>query len=294
MKTLFSFIFCVFVFAYCKGQITGTIYDDKENALQDASVFLEKDGEILYETLSDKNGKFSFDVSDDYQDETNILVTHIDYRNLKTKPKVEQKYFLISKDHDLEKIETGTAKKKKYREKEIERTLGFWQEGTFGISFESELATLIHSDLKRKKIKSLKYQLSNLSGKMKNNKYLPFNACIYTVDALTGKPEKCIYNSGKVEMKKNQKWFRINIDSLNITMPDEGLFIVFQILPKQYYNPPYLENIKSKIPYIPHLKHKKYNPNKQQKSYKRYTLKNEEYKDWQMEETFVYRMDFEF
>jgi len=113
MKTLFPFILCVFAFAYCKGQIAGTVYDHKENAIAGASVLLVENSKILDERLSDKNGQFSFDIDSNSKNEINILMTHTGYRNLKTKPTEQEKYFLIPENFNFGETEESIIETKK-------------------------------------------------------------------------------------------------------------------------------------------------------------------------------------
>src|SRR5690606_32203546 len=81
----------------------------------------------------------------------------------------------------------------------------------------------ITKETKENKKKIQKYQLDDMRKLgVKNNKYQPFRACIYNVDSITKEPKEKIYRSQKVKMTKNEKWFYVHIDSLDIRMPKEG------------------------------------------------------------------------
>lgn len=289
MKTKLTFLF-FFIFLYCNGQISGTIYDEQNLPIENVSVFLLKDQDTLKTTLSDKNGGFTFNTA--LENETMLSMSHISYETLTTKPVKEKTYFLVQKQYFIDNVSvTSHKKEKKHVMNRIFNTVFY---GWIHLSYDSELAVFIPAADKNKgkKIKSIKYQLTDLGDGVKNNKYQPFRACIYTVDTITKEPKEKIFRSEKVRMTKNEKWFYVHIDSLNITMPEEGLFIAFETLTREETNN---KQIQAKgggaYDIIPTMRTKLYNPKSPNKSYhKSRTGSN----TWKFDKNFHYCMEFEF
>src|SRR5690554_289164 len=289
MKTKLTFL-SFFIFLYCNGQISGTIYDEQNSPIEKVSVFLLKDQDTLKTTLSDKNGGFIFNTA--LENETMLSMSHISYETLTTKPVKEKTYFLVQKQYFIDNVSvTSHKKEKKHVMNRIFNTVLY---GSIHVSYDTELAVFIPTTEKNKekKIKSIKYRLTDLSGEMKNNKYQPFRACIYTVDTITKEPKEKIFRSEKVRMTKNEKWFYVHIDSLNITMPEEGLFIAFEILTREETNN---KQIQAKgggaYDIIPTMRTKLYNPKSPNKSYHKSSTGSN---TWKFDKNFHYCMEFEF
>lgn len=175
-------------------------------------------------THSDENGKVV--IPKEVQE---IEISHLGYISQRLKVSEIKEVVLLKQDFfEVEKI-TISSKPTKGK-----KSIGKGYHG----SFESECAVLIPSTEKNidKRIVALKYRLVDSRYTMKNNRYLPFRACIYSVDSITQKPDKKIFRSDVVSMKKKQKWFSVNIDSKNIKMPKEGLFIVLEATDGSQYN----------------------------------------------------------
>lgn len=292
-KLIFLFIF---IFLYTNGQITGTIYNELNLPVENASVFLLKDKDTLHTTISDRNGFFEFNNFSDKEDFV-LIASHIGYETLRTRPAKEKVYFLASKQYLLDGV--SVSSKKKAKKNTIKRVLGFIFNDVRNMSWEDELATFISPtpENKGKKIKSLKYQLADMRKiGVKNNKYQPFRACIYTVDTITGKPKEKIYRSEKVRMTKNEKWFYVHIDSLNIKMPKEGLFIVMEAITGKEHNY-YSVAVRGggSICAIPAIRVNVYNPNKSNKSYVKRNTNYNKKRDWELyNEEYYFCMEFEF
>src|SRR5690606_19268073 len=191
-----------FIFLICNSQISGTIYDEQNSPIEKVSVFLLKDQDTLKTTLSDKNGGFTFNTA--LENETMLSMSHISYETLTTKPVKEKTYFLVQKQYFIDNVSvTSHKKEKKHVMNRIFNTVFY---GWIHLLYDSTLAVFIHSSKKNKgkKIKSIKYQLTDLGDGVKNNKYQPFRACIYTVDTITKEPEEKIFRSEKVRMTKNE------------------------------------------------------------------------------------------
>lgn len=278
---------------YCNSQISGTIYNELNLPVENVSVFLLKNKDTLNTTLSDKNGSFEFNVISEKQ--TELLMSHISYETLTTSPIKENTYFLVSKQYLIDNVSITFRKKEK--KNTAKRLFGFIFNDVINMAFEDELATFIFPTDENigKRIKSLKYQLADMRKLgVKNNKYQPFKACIYTVDPFTKKPKEKFFRSEKVAMTKNEKWFYVNIDSLDIRMPEEGLFIVLEALPGEDYNYQMVAvRTGGRIWATPAIRTKVYNPNNPNKSYiKRNTSNNR--RDWEFYQHSHFCMEFEF
>src|SRR5690606_22065061 len=223
--------------------------------------------------------------------------THISYKTLITKPLKDNIYFLVPKQYLIDEV--SVVSQKKENKNTIKRALGFIFNDEANMIFGEEIATFIPSTDKNtgKKIKSLKYQLVDFRKLgVKNNKYQPFRACIYTVDTITKKPKEKIYRSEKVRMTKNEKWFYVKIDSLNIKMSKEGLFIVMEAITgkeNNYYSVAVREG--GGICAIPAIRVNVYNPNKSNKSYVKRNTNYNKKRDWELyNEEYYFCMEFEF
>ena len=289
-KTKLTFFF-FFIFLYCSSQISGTVYDIQNIPIESASVFLIKSNDTLGKTISNKKGFFEFKNVLGIED-AELVISHISYETLITKSVKEKTYFLFPREYLIEDI--SITSKKKEKKNTVKRALGFIFNDVRNMAWEDKLATFISSTPENngKKIKSLKYQLSDLRFRgVKNNKYQPFRACIYTVDTITNKPKEKIYRSEKVRMTKNQKWFHVAIDTLDIKMPKEGLFIVMEALTGEEYNRLKVNGMSA----IPAIRTKVYNPNNPNKSYHYHHWKsrNKDY-TWEFYGYSHFCMEFEF
>lgn len=117
-----------------------------------------------------------------------------------------------------------------------------------------------------KPIKRLKYEVIDIFG-VKNLKYLPFKAAIYTIDTITGLPDKEIYGSEIIKKKDNRKWVTVDVSNQDIKMPAEGLFIVFKVLEQEAYKVFTIESEEGIISAVPSVRAKLYSNNNPQKSY---------------------------
>src|SRR5690554_1593186 len=192
IKTELTFLF-FFIFLICNSQISGVIYNELNLPVENVSVFLLKNKDTVHTVLSDKKGFFEF--NDNFESENvELLLSHISYETLMTQPTNERTYFLFPKQYLIESVSvTSPKKEKKHIMNRIFNTVFY---GLIHLSYGSEMAVFIPATGKNKgkKIKSLKYQLIDL-GEMKNNKYQPFRACIYTVDTITKEPKEKIFHS---------------------------------------------------------------------------------------------------
>jgi len=296
IKTKFTFLFFL-IPLYSNSQLSGTIYDELKLPVENVSVFCLKNKDTLKTTFSNKNGFFEFKNISESEKDVELIMSHINYETLLTKPVKGKTYILISKQYLIDEVSVISEKKEK--KNTVKRALGFIFNDVGNTPFEDELVTFIAptKENKGKKIKKLKYQLADMRKiGIKNNKYQPFRAGIYTVDTITQLPKEKIYRSEKVRMTKNEKWFYVHIDSLDIRMPEEGLFIFFEALPGEEYKTKYVAAKTGGVYFTtPAIRAKVYNPNNKKKSYRYFHWKKERGQNpWKVNEDYYYSMEFEF
>lgn len=90
-------------------------------------------------------------------------------------------------------------------------------------SFKS--ATLISYE-NANKISKLKFRLNDFDG-VKDLNYLSFKVNLYTVGIFGEPEEKILLNDLLVENTKVDEWAVVNIEKYNISIPVEGLYVVF-------------------------------------------------------------------
>lgn len=144
---------------------------------------------------------------------------------------------------------------------------------TSNMSHGNKAALFIPADKENsgKIIKSLKYEVVDVFG-VKNLKYLPFKAAVFSVDTATGMPGREIFCSDIIKKEDNKKWVTIDVSEEKINMPKEGIFIVFEVLEYKYYLEHHQKRtIWSKVGRIdaaPTVRANMYNPNNPRKSYR--------------------------
>ena len=134
----------------------------------------------------------------------------------------------------------------------------------------TQAATFIPADENvGKEIKILKYWPINFSG-VKNLKYLPFKALLYTVDTVTGMPKEKMYESEIIKKENRKRWVEKNILQEHIVMHEEGIFIVFEVLGWKDYKQEFVQAKCGTIEAVPTLRAKYHDENNPRKSYYRY------------------------
>src|SRR5690606_19650228 len=109
---------------------------------------------------------------------TEIEISHLGY--IPQRLKVSEIKDVVLLENQIFQLEGISISKEPKKEK---LSIGYGIHG----SFESEVATFIPATEQNldKKIIALKYRLKDSRHTMKNNRYLPFRACIYTIDSVT-------------------------------------------------------------------------------------------------------------
>jgi hypothetical protein len=106
----------------------------------------------------------------------------------------------------------------------------------FSFQFGTEICTYIaNTEQKKGKLKTIILSLN----KMDNPDYLAtYNIKVYDFNAISQLPENELYNKNIIIEPENKTYnLKINVDSLSIKFPKDGICIGVEILNKQYANP---------------------------------------------------------
>ncbi|MHC0441671.1 carboxypeptidase-like regulatory domain-containing protein [Flavobacterium sp. 3-210] len=267
----------------------GHVYSE-ENNLPISNVTIKtfsKNGSKYF--VTDENGKFEIPNNDknkiDY-----IEISSLGFKKL-IKKTILDTIYLATETNQLDEIIINSKS-------ELKDMLSFFEklntlEANF--SWDNKAATFIPKNKENKEIRNLLYAVSDFKG-VKNLKYLPFKANLYSVDSL-GMPNKPILEEDILVKKENdENWVKVDISKYKITIPEEGVFVVFIILGEEDYK--YQDFIRSYIGWIspvPALKAYKYNKNYIRKSY---IYRNCSYPEkcniWLPEKYFHYLIDVEY
>jgi hypothetical protein len=95
-------------------------------------------------------------------------------------------------------------------------------------------------------IKTIKYRLVDYKG-MKDVKYLPFKANIYSVDTVSKLPLKAILKDSLIKKRDNKLWVKMDVSSYKIKVPKEGLFIAFITLEHIFYGSEWIKTKRGSV-----------------------------------------------
>lgn len=237
------------------GQREIFIYDKDYGPLENVTVNY-KSSNGMVTLLSGKGGNVLIN-----NNINKIAVSHIAYK--KDVFAVKDTIYLEPSEHELAEV---TVTNKKERNKTIVSVMRPFMDYEINFGYREKAAALIPFDAKNagKKIKYLKYEVIDILG-VKNLKFLPFKAALYSVDTLTGMPDREVYSSNIIKKKDNKRWVKVDISENNIVIPPEGLFIVFEIPGKDIYLQEHIEAKGGIIDAVPAVRaelYDVYSPNK--------------------------------
>lgn len=266
MKYFFIFYFSVITITHSQDiSFKGIVYSKAEqNAVENAQVLI-KTVDNNFRVQTNKYGEFNIK-SINKKDILNIQIFHISYEIGNWNLTQDSIFYLKEKTNELQVVEISSTKK------EILYTLPFKNRiftGVRNFSWEHKMATFIPQEIgnKNKKIKKLLYATSDFSG-VKGLSKQPFVANLYTINDLTGLPDIPIIKDTIIISKKNEaNWIEVDVSKYNITIPIEGIYIVFEILNKEKYQTGFIQSKNGIISAVPALKVYSYNKNYIRKSY---------------------------
>ncbi|WP_264543774.1 MULTISPECIES: carboxypeptidase-like regulatory domain-containing protein [Flavobacterium] len=248
-------------------------------------------GGITLTKISDIKGRFKINDTNSLK---SVKISHLSYQ-IREYSKISDTIFYLEEIvRNLDQVNLVN-----YKNNQI-YTLPFTnklKKSTCNFSWNNTIAVFIPSEESNKSriIKNLIYEISDFQG-VKGLEYLPFKANLYSVDNLSGLPEKPILENS-IETKKNDKnrYVKIDVSQYNLTIPAEGIFIVLEILNKDKYPTSFIQSKIGTISAVPAIKAYAYNRNYIRKSYikGRYELLDDRSNVW-VEVKCHYLMDVEF
>ncbi len=230
MKIIFYLPLLLSLAAYTQ-EIRQVRFLDRENRQPIPDIILRHIGtkNDTIAIFTDSSGKINIDVAF-----FPFTTSHINYKD--TIVSAFNDLILLTPNREMLKNVLIEKKKKNEGNVALLAAAGLFYKCKSNLSHNSKAALFIHYDPKKqnKSINTLKYNVIDIFG-VKNLKYLPFRASLYSVDTLTGLPGERIFDAGIITKQDNKKWVKVDIASQNIRVPHEGLFIVFEILGIQDY-----------------------------------------------------------
>ncbi|MBF4518772.1 hypothetical protein IRZ71_20650 [Flavobacterium sp. ANB] len=270
-KTLFNLIFILLLTFHnlfsqvIKNQdysnlIIGYVYS-RNNGLpiEKATIKTSSKNELRYFT-TDINGKF--EIPNTPQNKIDFFeISSLGFKKVLNKI-ITDTIYLENYTNQLNEVIINSKSKTKYKLSIIEKLNNF--ETNF--SWENKAAVYIPKSNQNNCIKNLLFAISDYGG-VKNLKYLPFKVNLYTVDSL-GKPLKPVFEKDIISKKNDDNSLtKVDISKFKITIPDEGIFVVFIILEKKDYPVDFINSSFGIISAVPALKAYKYSKDYIRKSY---------------------------
>ncbi|MDQ6472480.1 hypothetical protein RB619_17700 [Flavobacterium sp. LHD-80] len=160
-------------------------------------------------------------------------------------------------------------------------------------SWNNKAATYIPKGSENKEIKKLLFSVSDCHG-VKNLKYLPFKVNLYTVDSLKMPGKPILEQDILVKKDDNEYWTKVDISKFKITIPEEGIFIVFIILEEKEYPTDFIYSKIGLISAVPALKAYKYSKTYIRKSYRYSQYHTPDKRDMWLPTKYHYIMDVEY
>lgn len=245
MKQFCALFFCLFL-SYSNAQvISGSVLDSLTNQPLDlASITIVGND---YSSFTDSKGKFAIKVINN-NDSLRISYVGYDTKIVRLSEFTENKeynpiYYLKSKLNNLEEIVISNKVLDYGTDKTIKSPRGKTQ--TLGFQFGTENCTFIDNPHKKRgKVKSIVLDLkktpefSKDNPKWKRDYLATYSFKLYRFDNHNNKPGEEIYKKAIIIEPVNKTYkLAINVDSLNIPFPANGLCVGVEIINTKYTNP---------------------------------------------------------
>lgn len=215
-----------------------------------------------------------------------INITHINYKSVSVDVKelIIDTIFLEKNNYQLDDLKIRSRKKFKWN------PLPF----TTNLAHEDKVATLVIDKKESgKPVHKIRAQIVDLFG-VKNMKYLPFKVQIRTVNSDDNAPDSLLFESQVLRKKDNKKWFEYDISEKNIILPEEGLYLVFEILKEEAYPVTFIQSRVGVIVAVPQIKTKRKN-NKSVVSYRMRKIFLEDcVPKWELQKEYYFNLSLEF
>ncbi len=242
MKIWFSVLIILITnFGYSQ-IISGKIVDSISQKPLDLATISFKNSS--YNVLSDAEGRFKID---GINLPSYLLVSNIGYKTKKIEISAKENNYVINLSPQIEQLDeiliVSTKKKVEYNG---DKRLKSKNENSeyVGFQFNTENCVYVKNPYNKKgKIKSIILEVSKLKGYLENKKYkidylATFNLKFYKYDIQKNKPGKEIYSKNLIIEPENKNYkLTIDVDSLQIPFPENGVCVGVEIINTKYKNP---------------------------------------------------------
>ena len=208
-----------------------------------------------------------------------ISLTHVSYEKLEVDSLVLRmvySVYLTPSKYELKEVVIGKERDKNY--------------SSVNFGWNDKAATFIPFENKAS-IKKIKFRVRDYSG-VKGLKYLSFKANFYTVGE-DGRPAiPLIENDLLVENKEGRNWAALDVSNYNIKVPEEGLFLVFVIPEREFYDIDFIQAKVGVISAVPLLSRASRTDDRF--SYRLEYMSGCDCKMWLFEKHHYFKMDVEY
>lgn len=245
MKQIFNFLVFILLFSNVLNSQTlkGVVIDhDTKKPMDLASVFFK---ESKYTIFTNIEGRFLIEIdSNNKKDE--LVISSIGYEDLivsfkefTIKKEYEKVFEMISKAQQLEEILISNEK----IDYSWAKTISSKRKPKRGYSFQfgAENVRLVENPYRKKgKIKKVILSLNKLKSdkKWKVDYLTAYSIKFYSYDKKNQKPGSEIFNKNIIVEPENKTYdFVIDVDSLNIPFPEDGVCVGVEYVNTKYINP---------------------------------------------------------
>lgn len=245
MKQFCVLFFCLFL-NYANAQIvSGKILDSITNKPLDLASITVVGND--YSSFTDSRGEFAIKV---INNNDSLRLSYVGYETkiVHLSEFTENKeynpiYYLKSKSNKLEEIVISNNVLNYGVDKTIKSPRGKTQ--TFGFQFGTENCTFVANPYKKKgKVKTIVLDIQKTPEfnkripKWRRDYFAAFSVKFYRFDRQNNKPGEELYNKVIIVEPENKTYkLAINVDSLNIPFPENGLCVGVEIINTKYTNP---------------------------------------------------------
>jgi len=249
MKLISSILLFVSWFSNAQNKNFVLLDRTTKTAVESASIFVLQAKDTVLILNSSSMGIFEIPQSNGSFDR--IWITHLNYNSLQAVGEDLKKdtLYLDKNNYELDELKIKSKKEAKWN------PLPF----SMNLAHEQQIATLFIAEKNvGLHVKKIKAQVIDLFG-VKNLKYLPFKLQLREVNPENNLPGKLIFESEVVSKKDSKKYFELDVTSLNITLPKNGLFVVFEVLDDKSYPITFISSRVGVVVAVPQLKSKRKN-----------------------------------
>ena len=249
MKLISSILLFVSWFSNAQNKNFVLLDRTTRTAVESASIFVLQAKDTVVILNSSSMGIFEIPQSNGSFDR--IWITHLNYNSLQAVGEDLKKdtLYLDKNNYELDELKIKSKKEAKWN------PLPF----SMNLAHEQQIATLFIAEKNvGLHVKKIKAQVIDLFG-VKNLKYLPFKLQLREVNPENNLPGKLIFESEVVSKKDSKKYFELDVTSLNITLPKNGLFVVFEVLDDKSYPITFISSRVGVVVAVPQLKSKRKN-----------------------------------